>query len=90
MNKKNITAVITLVSKNKEYYLKHNEIITRLLEKYKVDNIKTNMLSNLVKDFLINVENTIYKLIKIELNSLVFTGSDLCIQNSLFRKNYGL
>ena len=86
MNKKNITAVITLVSKNKENYLKHNEIITRLLDKYKVDNIKTKMLSNLVKDFLINVENTIYKLIKIELNSLVFTGSDLCIQNSLFRK----
>ena len=86
MIKKNITAVITLVSRNKEYYLKHSEMIVRLLDKYKVDNFKTKMLSHLVKDFLINIDNTVYELIKTELNSIVFSGSDLCIQNSLFRK----
>ena len=86
MIKKNITAVITLVSKNKECYLKHSKIINNLLDKYQIESIQTKKLSQFVKDFLINIDNIIFERIKTELNTMILNGSDLCIQNNLFRK----
>ncbi len=86
MNKKIITAVITLVSKNRECYLIHCKKITSLLKKYNIKNIKTNKLSSLVKDFFINIDLKNFEKIKLYFKSKDFKGSDLCIQENVFRK----
>ena len=86
MNKKIITAVITLVSKNKECYLIHCKKISALLKKYNIKNIKTNKLSSLVKDFFINIDLKSFEKIKLYFKSKDFKGSDLCIQENVFRK----
>ncbi len=86
MNKKIIKAVITLVSKNKECYLIHSKKITDLLKKYNIKNIETNKLSSLVKDIFININLKNFEKIKLNFKSKDFEGSDLCIQENVFRK----
>ena len=86
MTKKNITAVITLVSKTKELYTKHCKIVTSLIDQYEAEKLITKKLSYLVKDFLVKLEYKQFKEIKIALKSNIFEGSDICIQQNLFRK----
>ncbi len=86
MTKKIITAVITLVSKNTEHYFNHSNEIINLLEKYKIKIFKTNKLSDLVKDFFINIKYDQLEKIKLDFKSNLFGGSDLCIQENFSRK----
>ena len=86
MTKKNITAVITLVSKTKEFYTKHCKIVTSIIDQYEAEKLSTKKLSYLVKDFLVKLQYKQFKEIKIALKSNIFEGSDICIQQNLFRK----
>ena len=86
MTKNKITAVITLVSKTKEFYTKHCKIVTSLIDQYEAEKLSTKKLSYLVKDFIVKLEYKQFKEIKVALKSNIFEGSDICIQQNLFRK----
>ncbi len=81
-----ITAVITLVSKNKKYYLLHFKLIINILQKYDITKYRTDKLSDFVKDFYFKVDKNKLLDIKIYLKKKFTVGSDICVQETIFRK----
>ena len=65
-----ITAVITLVSKNKKYYLLHFKLIINILQKYDITKYRTDKLSDFVKDFYFKVDKNKLLDIKIYLKKI--------------------
>ena len=81
-----VNIVITLVAKNKECYSVDCEKLINILKINNLKNYKTKKLSSLAKDFYMIMNINIFYKIKNLLKKDIFIGSDLCIQENLFRK----
>ena len=86
MNEKSFTAVITLVSIDQFFYASDNNYINNIIEKYNIKILKTNKLSNFVKDLFFKVDFKTFKKLKLNLKSYNSKGSDICIQENDYRK----
>ncbi len=86
MKQKSFIAVITLVSLDKTCYLSDKNHIESIIKKYNVKVIKTNKLSKYVIDIFFMIDQKTFKNLKLNLKLFLFKGSDVCIQESRFRK----
>ena len=82
MNEKSFTAVITLVSIDQFFYASDNNYINNIIEKYNIKILKTNKLSNFVKDFFFKIDFKTFEKLKLNLKSYNSKGSDICIQEN--------
>ena len=86
MKQKSFTAVITLVSINQNCYTSDKNNIYSIIKKKNIEVLKTNKLSKYVIDIFFIVDLQTFKKLKLNFKLFLFKGSDVCIQESRFRK----
>ena len=86
MKQKSFIAVITLVSINQFCYASDKNYIESIIKKYNIKVSKTNKLSKYVIDIFFKVNLQTFKKLKLNFKLFLFKGSDVCIQESRFRK----
>ena len=86
MKQKSFIAVITLVSLDKTCYLSDKNHIESIIKKYNIKTLKVNKLSEYVIDIFFKVDFHTFKKLQLDFKLFAFKGSDVCIQESRFRK----
>ena len=86
MKQKSFIAVITLVSINEFCYASDKKYIDTIIKKYNIKTLKVNKLSEYVIDIFFKVDLHTFKKLQLDFKLFAFKGSDVCIQESRFRK----